>query len=140
MEVLLVEDNLMDARVTIEALNSSSIKHRLTLMRDGEETMEFLRQQGRFAQAPAPDLVLLDLHLPKKDSLEVLEGLRMKEELSRVAVVVLTASDADADRSRCEQFRVQSFIRKPVNVEKFLTVVKELRRDWLHDVVLPSLD
>ncbi|MDP7018841.1 MAG: response regulator [Pirellulaceae bacterium] len=140
MEILLVEDNLMDARVTIEALKGSSIKHRMTLVRDGQETIEFLKHEGRFAQAPAPDLILLDLNLPKKDGFAVLQELRADEALQHVAVVVLTASGAEHDRDRCEQFHVQNFIRKPVNLDKFLIVLKDLRRDWLHDVVLPSFD
>ena len=140
MEILLVEDSLMDAHSTIAALQNGQVKHRLTLMRDGQETMEFLYRKGKFAQAPRPDLILLDLVLPKKDGFEVLAEIRADAELTRIPIVVLTASDEPADREKCEFLEVDSFITKPVNLEKFLGVVKQLRRFWLKDVVLPAFD
>ena len=138
MEVLLVEDGLLDARVTIEALRGAEIQHRLTLVRDGQEAIEFLHQQGRFARAPRPDLILLDLMLPKKNGMEVLAEVRGNHELKEIPVVVLTASDAEDDKAGCEELEVDSYITKPVNLEKFLTVVKQLKRFWLDDVILPS--
>ena len=140
MEILLVEDNLMDAHATIEALRDGQIKHRLTLMRDGAEAMQFLHREGRFARAPRPDLILLDLVLPKKDGIEVLGEIRSDEQLMNIPVVVLTASDDDSDREKCEYLHIDSFIRKPVNLAKFLDVVRELKRFWLHDVVLPGIN
>ena len=138
MEILLVEDNLLDARITMEALNESGLKHRLTLVRDGDECLEFLQQQGRFSQAPRPDLILLDLNLPKRDGFELLESVNDDKRFERVAVVVLTAEDGEDVQDRCEHQHVQSFIRKPVNIEKFLATIQLLRRDWLQDVLLPS--
>lgn len=138
MEILLVEDNLMDARITIAALRDSNIKHRLTFLRDGEETLLFLRRAGIFAQAPSPDLLLLDLNLPKCDGFDVLKEIRANYDLRRLPVVVLTASDVAEDRSRCEHLDVQSFIQKPVNIDKFLAVMRDLKRDWLQDVILPD--
>ena len=140
MEILLVEDGLMDARVTIEALRGGNVQHRLTLVRDGQEALQFLRREGRFAQAPKPDLVLLDLMLPKKSGLEVLSELRSEPSLRDLPVVVLTASEQEEDREKCEAFQVDSYIPKPVNLEKFLAVVKELKRCWREDVILPSVE
>lgn len=140
MEILLVEDGLLDARVTIEALRSGALQHRLTLVRDGEEAVQFLLQEGRFARAPRPDLVLLDLMLPKRNGLEVLEVLRSSPSLQPVPVVVLTASDQADDREKCEQYRVDSYIQKPVNLQKFLGIIRELKRCWQTDIILPALD
>lgn len=140
MEILLVEDGLLDARITIEALREGNLQHRLTLVRDGEEAIEFLRKQGRFARAPTPDLVLLDLMLPKKTGLEVLADLRGDASFQDLPVVVLTASEDEEDRNSCERFRVDSYIHKPVNLGKFLTIVKELKRCWRDDVILPSVE
>ena len=138
MEILLVEDGLMDARVTIEALREAGIQHRLTLVRDGEEALAFLSRTGRFARAPRPDLILLDLMLPKKGGVEVLTEIRENGGLKNIPVVVLTASEADEDKLRCELLEVDSYIHKPVNLQKFLAVIRQLKRFWLDDVVLPS--
>jgi two-component system, chemotaxis family, response regulator Rcp1 len=140
MEILLVEDGLMDARVTIEALRDGNVQHRLTLVRDGEEAIQFLRQEGRFARAPKPDLVLLDLMLPKRNGLEVLAELRSDLSLKDLPVVVLTASEHEEDRTQCELFQVDCYIQKPVNLEKFLEIVKQLKRCWRDDVILPAVE
>ena len=140
MEILLIEDSLVDARLTINALNKGLIKHRLTLVRDGEEALEFLNRDGKFARAPRPDLILLDLNLPKKDGLEVLAALKAHYELKEIPVVILTASEADEDKVRCELLHVDSYITKPVNLNKFLDVVKKLKKYWLHDVILPTTE
>jgi len=140
MEILLVEDGLIDARVTMAALKEGLLQHRLTLTRDGVEALQFLHQEGRFARAPRPDLILLDLMLPKKNGTEVLDELRKDYALKDIPVVVLTASDLEEDRVKCQMLQVDAFISKPVNVEKFLAVVKQLKRFWLNDVILPSVD
>jgi len=138
MEVLLIEDSLADACITILALRHERLQHRLTLVRDGVEAMEFLHQEGRFARAPRPDLILLDLQLPKKDGREVLAEIKADYDLSKIAVVVLTASRDEQDRLRSELLHVDSYSTKPVDLEKFLSVVKELRREyWWADVILP---
>ena len=138
MEILLVEDGLLDARVTIESLREAGLQHRLTLIRDGAEAMDFLHQTGRFARAPRPDLILLDLMLPKKGGLEVLAEIRSDADLKNIPVVILTASDAEEDKVKCEQLEVDSYITKPVNLEKFLAVVRQLKRFWHDVVILPS--
>lgn len=140
MEILLVEDGLVDARVTIEALRKKEIKHRLTLIRDGEEAMEFLQQRGKFSRAPRPDLILLDLMLPKRNGIDVLVQIRNDSRLKAIPVVVLTSTEAPEMKQQCEGLNVDSYITKPVNFEKFLTVVKELKRLWLDDVILPNVD
>lgn len=139
MEILLVEDSLVQARLTIGALKNGNVKHRLTFMRDGAEALEFLRRNGRFSQAPIPDLILLDLRLPKVDGLEVLAEIKRDSQLQGIPVVVMTSSDDDEDRSQCEQFHVAAYINKPVNLEKFLLLVRKLKQYWRDDVILPAI-
>ena len=139
MEILLVEDGLLDARMTIAALKRGGIQHRLTLVMDGEEAMEFLRRQGPFGRAPRPDLILLDLLLPKKDGLAVLAEVRGDEELKDIPVVVLTSSHDEEDRLQSESLGVEGYITKPVDLEKFLSVVRELKAHWHADLILPAM-
>lgn len=138
MEILLVEDSLIDARITMEALAESGLKHRLTLVRDGEECLEFLQQSGRFSRAPRPDLILLDLNLPKRDGITLLQDIQENQNLRGVPVVVLTASDSGDTRSQCEKMNVQAYLPKPVNIDGFLKIIQLLRRDWLHHVLTPN--
>ncbi|MCA9102427.1 MAG: response regulator [Planctomycetales bacterium] len=138
MEILLVEDSLVDARITIGALSKAQFKHRLTLTRDGCEATDFIERQGIFTRAPRPDLILLDLRLPKKDGLQVLTELKANSELSVTPVVVLTGSEDERDLEECQALGVDSYITKPVNLDKFLGVVTELRRYWQSDVILPG--
>ncbi len=139
MEILLIEDSLVDARVTMLALRGRLL-HRLTIIRDGAEGLEFLRRQGRFAKAPHPDLILLDLLLPKLSGLELLAEIKDDFELASIPVVVLTSSDDDEARLRCNLLQVDQFITKPVDLEKFLEVVKNLRDHWHADLILPPLE
>jgi CheY-like chemotaxis protein len=140
MEILLVEDSLMDARLTINALRRGGLQHRLTLIVDGAEAMEFLRQEGRFSLAPRPDLILLDLLLPGKSGLDILEDLRHNPLLSGIPVVILTASEDQETRERVQSFPVKHFLRKPVNFDRFLQMIKQLKHHWHHDLILPALD
>ena len=140
MEVLLVEDSLVDARLTIGALQRGQIPHRLTLVRDGQEALEFLFRRGVFARAPRPDLILLDLQLPSRNGLEVLWEIRNSDDLRPVPVVVLTSSDDPNDREQCSHHEVDGFLSKPVHINEFLDLVRQLRRHWKQDVLLPNLD
>ncbi|MFV2067744.1 MAG: response regulator [Pirellulales bacterium] len=140
MEILLIEDSLSDARLTIEALRDGQIKHRLTLVRDGDEAMQFLRREGSFAMAPRPDLILLDLKLPKKDGRQVLDEIRACHDLMRIPVVVLTISEEGEKRLREENLQVESYLIKPVDIEQFLTVIRQLNSFWRSDIILPPLD
>ena len=138
MEILLVEDNLADARLAIEALRKGQIKHRLTLVRDGEEALQFLGQEDRFCRAPRPDLILLDLKLPKKDGREVLRAVKANDELKQIPVVILTASQVHEDMVRSEVLQVDAYMIKPVDLEKFVSLVKHLKHFWHADVILPT--
>jgi two-component system, chemotaxis family, response regulator Rcp1 len=140
MEILLVEDSLVDARITIGALEHGGFRHRLTLVRDGEEALEFIFQRGRFTQAPRPDLILLDLMLPRKSGLEVLSEVKSHEGLHEIPVVIMTASATDEDRCQCDTLKVDGYVIKPVNLEKFLELVRMLKKYWLDDVILPSME
>jgi CheY-like chemotaxis protein len=140
MEVLLVEDSLVDARFTMTSLRSGEIRHRLTLVRDGEEALTFLRREGVFARAPRPDLILLDLLLPKLNGLEVLAAVRQDEKLADIPVVVLTGLLDDELRSRAEVLGVDGYINKPVDWEKFLAMVRSLKDRWQSDLLLPVED
>ncbi len=138
MEILLIEDGLIDARLTIGALEHGGFRHRLTWLRDGHEALEFLHRRGQFSQAPRPDLILLDLMLPKLTGLEVLQDVKADEELRAIPVVILTASAAEEDRLQCDALKVEGYIIKPVNLDKFLELVRTLKRFWLDDVILPA--
>lgn len=138
MEILLVEDNLEDARVTIQALKQGHVQCRVSIVRDGEEAMRFLNRQGILARAPRPDLILLDMELPKKDGREVLAEVRGHEKLKEVPVVVLTASLVHKAILEGENLRVDGFMTKPVDLEQFIGIVRSLRRYWLAEVVLPK--
>ena len=138
MEILLVEDSLPDAGLTINALNDGGVQHRTNLVRDGEEAMGFLRQTGRFGQAPCPDLILLDLNLPKKDGREVLDEIKKDQKLRSIPVVIMTASEAHEDFLRSEHLRVDAYINKPIDLKKFTALVKKLKSFWHKGIILPS--
>jgi CheY-like chemotaxis protein len=140
MEILLVEDNLEDARTTIHSLKREEIQCRVTLVCDGEEAMAFLRREGIFARAPRPDVILLDLDLPKKDGRQVLIEARADAGLEGIPVVVLTGSLVHQTVLKAEQYRVDGFLPKPVSLEQFISVIKSLRRSWLSELILPSLE
>jgi len=138
MEILLIEDDLEDAGLTMEALREGQVLCRVSLVRDGEEAMEFLTRFGKYRSAPQPDLILLDLHLPKKDGREVLAEVRGDERLCRVPVVVLTASTTHREILQSENLHVEDYLVKPVDLDQFLTVVRSLKKYWLSDVILPQ--
>lgn len=138
MEILLVEDSLTAARVTMGGLKSGKVQHRLTWVTDGAEALEFLHQTGKFSRAPRPDLILLDLGLPKKDGREVLREIKEHPTLSEIPVVILTASTDQEDRLNSEQLQVEAYMTKPVNLEKFLELVAKLSRFWREDMILPT--
>ncbi len=139
MEILLVEDSLVSATITIGALKKGKIAHRLTWLPDGEEALEFLFQKGKFVRAPRPDLVLLDLGLPKCDGREVLRRVRGDEQLKNVPIVVVTASDSDDDIAQGEELQVEGYLIKPVDLQKFLGLVEQLRHHWHADMILPQV-
>ena len=137
VEILLVEDNPGDERLTREALKEGKVYSNLHWAKDGVEALEFLRRRGRFSDAPRPDIILLDLNLPKKDGREVLEDVKNDPELKRIPVVVLTTSKADEDVLRSYDLHANCYVTKPVDLEKFIQVVKSIDRFWLTVVTLP---
>jgi chemotaxis family two-component system response regulator Rcp1 len=139
MEILLVEDNLEDANVTIQALKWGNVQCRVSLVCDGEEALRFLYRKGEFAQAPTPKLILLNMQLPKEEGWHVLEDIRANEELKDIPVVVLTGSLVHRAILQAQELHVDGFMTKPVELDKFIGVVKSIRRSWLADLVLPSL-
>ena len=136
MEILLVEDNLEDANGTIQALKWGRVQCRVSLVCDGEEAISFLYRKGEFAQAPTPNLILLDMQLPKKEGQYVLAEIRANEELKDIPVVVLTGSQVQRAILQAQELHVDGFMTKPVDLDKFVGVVKTLRRSWLAELVL----
>ena len=139
MEIMLVEDNFTDAALTIRALERGGVRHRLTLVRDGAEALEFLKRQGRFARAPRPDLILLDLNLPKIDGRELLATIKSDDDLGSIPVVIMTGSEDYEDELRGQRLNVEGFVTKPGDMPKFLGLVKELKDYWMSDVILPQV-
>jgi CheY-like chemotaxis protein len=139
MDILLVEDSLMSARLTIGALRNGNVLHRLTWLSNGEEALEFLRRRNRFVRAPRPDLILLDLGLPKKDGREVLHEVKTDEVLQSIPVVVMTGSTSQEDFIRSEMLEVEGYMTKPVDMDKFLKLVRELGEYWRADMILPTV-
>ncbi len=138
MEILLVEDSLPAARLTMGALKRGGIEHRLTWLSDGDEASQFLHQQAQYARAPRPDLVLLDLMLPGRDGRVLLDELRSTAELAEIAVVVMTGTASEEQALGQEHLDVQGFLTKPVDLEKFLTLVARLKDYWKTDMILPA--
>ena len=138
VEILLVEDNPGDVRLTMEALKEAKLINRLNVVADGVEALEYLHGQGRFAQAPRPDLVLLDLNLPRKDGREVLEEMKNDPSLRTIPVVVLTTSRAEEDMLRAYNLHANCYIAKPVDFTQFMHVVKSIESFWLEIVKLPT--
>ena len=138
IEVLLVEDNPGDVRLTIEAMRESKVLVNLSLAPDGEEALRFLRKEGAYQGVARPDLILLDLNLPRKDGREVLADIKADASLRRVPVVVLTTSRAEEDILRTYDLHANCFITKPVDLDKFITVVRSISEFWFSVVRLPS--
>jgi chemotaxis family two-component system response regulator Rcp1 len=137
LEVLLVEDSPGDVRLTQEALKDAKVHINLRVVRDGIDAMAFLTREGEYATVPRPDLILLDLNLPRKDGREVLKEIKENPELKSIPVVVLTTSASEADILRSYLLHANCYITKPVNLDGFLTVVKSIDNFWLSIVKLP---
>ncbi len=137
IEILMVEDNPGDVRLTLEALKEGKVRNNLHTVEDGEEAMKFLRRQGDYARAPRPDLILLDLNLPKKNGREVLAEIKEDSDLKRIPVVILTVSTAEQDIIKSYNLHANCYITKPVNLEQFIHVVRSIENFWLTIVMLP---
>ena len=135
--ILLVEDNPADVRLTLEAFKEGKVNNNLHTAKNGEEAMDFLCQRGKFAEAPVPDLILLDLNLPKKDGREVLEEIKTDKNLRKIPVIILTTSKAEEDILKSYNLHANCFITKPVDSDDFMTVAKSIENFWLTIVRLP---
>lgn len=138
IEILLVEDSPSDAALTIEAIKAGKIANKLSHVEDGIEAMEFLRREGKYKDAQRPDLIMLDLNLPRKSGREVLEELKSDPDLKVIPVVVLTTSIAEKDISHAYQLHANCYIKKPVDFKQFINVIKSIEDFWLTVVSLPS--
>ncbi len=137
VEILLVEDNPGDADLTREALENSKINNTLSVVCDGEEAMDFLRRCGKHADAQRPDLILLDLNLPKKDGHEVLNEIKVDDDLKCIPVVILTTSKAEEDILKSYDLHANCFITKPIDLHQFVRVIRAIEDFWLTIVKLP---
>lgn len=137
IEILLVEDNPGDVRLTTEALSEAKVRNHLTVAADGVEALAMLRREGRHAAVPRPDLILLDLNLPKKGGREVLEEVKADESLKDIPVVILTTSQAERDIIESYRLHANAYVTKPVDLEQFLKVVQTIEQFWLEIVKLP---
>jgi len=138
IEILLVEDSPSDTELTIEALSEAKVANHLSAVQDGVQALAFLRREKEYAEAPRPDLILLDLNLPCKDGREVLAELKSDPDLKTIPVVVLTSSSADEDVLRAYQLQCNCYITKPVVFKDFLQVVRSIETFWLAVVTLPD--
>lgn len=139
VNILLVEDNPGDARLATEALRESKVSNTLYWAKDGEEAMAFLRQEGEHAGKPRPDIVLLDLNLPKKDGREVLADIKSDDRLKTIPVVILTTSENEEDVMRTYALHCNCYITKPIDLKQFLKVVRSIEDFWLTIVKLPRV-
>lgn len=137
VEILLIEDSAADAELTLEAMRTAKVRNELHLVSDGEEAMAFLRRVGKWRDAPRPDLILLDLNLPRKDGREVLAEVKSDAHLQMIPVVVLTTSAAEADILRTYEVHANAYVTKPVDFAALQTVVSSIENFWLEVVTLP---
>ncbi|WP_347269318.1 MULTISPECIES: response regulator [Cyanophyceae] len=137
VEILLVEDNEGDIRLTKEAFRESMVWNHMNVVRDGAEALAFLRREGKYTDAIRPGIILLDLNLPKRSGIEVLEEIKRDDELKHIPVVVLTSSQAEQDILNSYNFHANCFISKPLDLEQFLQVVQSIKDFWLTIVKLP---
>ena len=137
IEILLVEDNPGDVRLTAEALKEGKVRNNMHVVGDGEKALAYLRREGGYEDAVRPDLVLLDLNLPRKDGREVLADMKADDDLKRIPVVVLTTSKAEEDILKTYDLHANCYITKPVDLDQFLRVVQSIESFWLSLVRLP---
>lgn len=137
IDILLVEDTLSDVRLVQEAMKEAKVRNKLYVVSDGVEAMEFLRNEGKYSNVPRPDVILLDLNMPRKSGREVLKEIKEDNDLKRIPVVILTVSKAEEDILKSYNLHANCFITKPVDLDEFLKVVKTIEDFWLTVVKLP---
>jgi chemotaxis family two-component system response regulator Rcp1 len=138
VQILLVEDNPGDVRLTQEALKEAKFRNTVHVVGDGVEALAYLRQQGKYSAATRPHMVMLDLNMPRMDGREVLEAIKKDPDLRRIPVVVLTSSEAETDIARAYELYANCYVTKPVDIDHFLQVVKSIEEFWVEIVRLPS--
>ena len=138
IEILLVEDSPADVDLTREALQEAKVLNNLHVVEDGEQALAYLRREGPYAEVTRPDLILLDLNLPRKDGRQVLEEIKADPSLRRIPVVILTTSEAEQDVLRSYDLHANCYVTKPVDLERFITVVRSIEDFWLAIVKLPA--
>ena len=137
VEILLVEDNPGDVELTREAMAEGKFTNHLSVASDGEEALAMLRRQGQHCSAPRPDLVLLDINLPKKNGLEVLAEIKQDADLKRIPIIVLTTSASERDLFASYDLHANCYVRKPIDMDEFIEAVRSIERFWLSLVILP---
>jgi chemotaxis family two-component system response regulator Rcp1 len=137
-DIVLVEDNAGDVRLIVEAFKENKFLNNLHVAKDGVEAMEFLHKEGKYADAVHPDLILLDLNLPKKDGREVLEEIKVDPNLKRIPVIILTSSKAEADIFKTYDLHANCYITKPIDMDQFIGIVRSMENFWLTIVTLPT--
>jgi chemotaxis family two-component system response regulator Rcp1 len=139
IDILLVEDNAADVRLTVEAFKEGKVNNKLHVVENGEDAITFLKQEGKYSNAPRPDIILLDLNLPKKDGREVLEEIKTEPYLKRIPVIILTTSKAEEDILKTYNLHANCYINKPVDINEFIAIAKSIENYWLTIVKLPSM-
>lgn len=139
INILMVEDNPGDVRLTLEALKDGAAKNRLHVVEDGEQAIAFLNRERGYQDSPQPDLILLDLNLPRKDGREVLAEIKSNKDLRRIPIIVLTTSESEEDICQAYELHANCFITKPVDLDRFLEIVRFIERFWFSVVRLPSM-
>jgi len=138
IEILLVEDNAVEAELTMDTLKDGRVRNRVHWVEDGEEAMAFLRREGPHAAVPRPDLILLDLHMPRKSGLEVLSEIKQHPDWRRIPVVMMTSSNLEADVTSAYSRHANCYITKPIDIDKFMAAVRSIEDFWLTVVRLPA--
>ena len=138
IKILLVEDNPGDVRLTLEAFKEGKVNNEINVVTDGVEALAYLRKEGQYADVHLPDVILLDLNLPKKDGYEVLAEIKQDPDLKRIPIVILTTSEAERDILQTYYMHANCYITKPVDLDQFITVVKSIETFWLNVVKLPT--
>lgn len=138
VHILLVEDNEGDIVLTIESFNAAALKNKISVARDGEEALEFLYQKGKFADVEKPDLVLLDINIPKLNGHEVLDIIRKDDDLKKIPVIMLTTSSASSDLREAYNNHVNSYIVKPIELIKFMEAIAQIENFWLTLMTIPK--
>jgi chemotaxis family two-component system response regulator Rcp1 len=138
IDILLIEDNPGDVRLTQEAFKFGKVRNNLFVVNDGVEAMDFLYRRGEFLNVSRPDLILLDLNLPKKDGREVLEEIKADPDFKRIPVVILTTSKADEDILKSYDLHANCYVSKPVDLDEFMSIIRSIESFWLSVVKLPD--